>query len=55
MLKENDNQKPDIAVVIPCFNEVTTIAKVIRDFQRESSTTTRLMAAGRQPMPPGWK
>ncbi len=29
------NQEPDIAVVIPCFNEVTTIGKVILDFMRE--------------------
>ncbi len=29
------SQKPKIAVVIPCFNEVTTIAKGIRDFKFE--------------------
>ncbi len=35
MPRVNTNQKPEIAVVIPCFNEVTTIAKVVGDFQRE--------------------
>ena len=29
------NKKPKIAVVIPCLNEITTIAKVIRDFKTQ--------------------
>ena len=29
----DDNKKPKIVILIPCFNEETTIEKVIRDFQ----------------------
>lgn len=34
-VREQQSARPRIAVVIPCFNEAVTIAKVVTDFRRE--------------------